>query len=38
MTALVYRAKDKLSKADEIELLTHWGTAEAVAEEKARKK
>ena len=34
MTALVYRAKGKLSKADEIELLTHWGTAEALAEAK----
>ena len=37
MTALVYRAKGKLSKADEVELLTHWGTAEALAEAKARK-
>jgi hypothetical protein len=34
MTALVYRAKGKLSKADEIELLTHWGTAEALVQAK----
>ncbi|WP_284337744.1 hypothetical protein [Comamonas sp. NoAH] len=36
MTALVYRAEGKLSKADEIEFLTHWGTEEALAEAKAR--
>ncbi len=35
MTALVYRATGKLSKADEIEFLTHWGTAQALAEAKA---
>jgi hypothetical protein len=36
MTALVCRAKGKLSKADEVELLTHWGTAEALAKVRAR--
>ncbi|WP_284337743.1 hypothetical protein [Comamonas sp. NoAH] len=36
MTALVYRAEGKLSKVDEIEFLTHWGTEEALAEAKAR--
>lgn len=36
MTALTYRAEDKLSKADEIELLTHWGTEEGLAAAKAR--
>ena len=32
MTALVHRAQGKLSKADEIEFLQRWGTAEAVQE------
>ncbi len=32
MTAMVYRAEGKLSKEDEIEFLTHWGTEEALAE------
>ena len=36
MTALVYRAKKKLSAVDEVELLTHWGTPEALAEAKSR--
>lgn len=36
MTALVYRAYGKLSKADEVEFLRHWGTAEALAEAQAR--
>lgn len=37
MTALVYRAQGKLSKADEIEFLQHWGTAEAQQEAMTRK-
>jgi len=37
MTALVYRAQGKLSKADEIEFLQHWGTAEAMQEAMSRK-
>ena len=37
MTALVYRARGKLSKADEIKFLQHWGTAEAVQEAMSRK-
>lgn len=32
MTAMVYRAEGKLSAADEVEFLAHWGTAEALAE------
>ncbi|MDT4874530.1 hypothetical protein FQZ97_1098370 [compost metagenome] len=36
MTALVYRARGKLSKADEIEFLQHWGTAEAQREAMSR--
>ncbi|WP_244787127.1 DUF6708 domain-containing protein [Cupriavidus pauculus] len=32
MTAMVYRAKGKLSKADEVEFLRRWGTKEALAE------
>ncbi|MGO4609330.1 DUF6708 domain-containing protein [Variovorax sp. 2RAF20] len=32
MTAFVHRAQGKLSKADEIEFLQRWGTAEAVQE------
>jgi hypothetical protein len=36
MTALVYRAQGKLSKADEIEFLQHWGTPEALREAKSR--
>ena len=36
MTALVYRAKNKLTAADEVEFLTHWGTPEALAEAKAK--
>jgi hypothetical protein len=32
MTAMVYRAEGKLSPADEVEFLTHWGTAEALDE------
>jgi hypothetical protein len=36
MTALVYRAQGKLSKADEIEFLQHWGTAEAQQEATSR--
>lgn len=32
MTALVYRAKGKLSKADEIELMRRYGTEEGLAE------
>ncbi|MEJ8859263.1 DUF6708 domain-containing protein [Variovorax robiniae] len=35
MTAMAYRAEGKLSKADEIELLTHWGTEDALREAKA---
>jgi len=37
MTALVYRAQGKLSKADEIEFLRHWGTSEALQEATSRK-
>ena len=37
MTALVYRAQGKLSKADEIEFLQHWGTTEAQQEAMTRK-
>lgn len=37
MTALVYRAQGKLSKADEIEFLRHWGTSEAQQEAMSRK-
>lgn len=36
MTAMVYRAEGKLSKADEIEFLRHWGTPEALQEAEAR--
>ncbi len=36
MTALVYRAKGRLSPQDEVEFLTHYGTPEALAEAKAR--
>jgi hypothetical protein len=36
MTALVYRAQGRLSKADEIEFLRHWGTAEAQQEAMSR--
>ncbi|KQX34443.1 hypothetical protein [Variovorax sp. Root434] len=36
MTALVYRSQGKLSKADEIEFLRHWGTAEALQEAMSR--
>lgn len=31
MTAMVYRAKGELSKADELVFLRHWGTEEALA-------
>lgn len=37
MTALVYRAQGKLSKADEIEFLQHWGTPEAQQEAISRR-
>ena len=37
MTALVYQAQGKLSKADEIESLQHWGTAETLQEAMSRK-
>jgi hypothetical protein len=36
MTAMVYRAKGKLSLQDDVEFLIHWGTEEALAEAKAR--
>lgn len=36
MTALVYRSEGKLGLDDEVELLTHWGTKEALGEVKAR--
>lgn len=36
MTALVYRAEDKLSPEDEVELMTHYGSEEALAEAKAK--
>ncbi len=36
MTALVYRSEGKLSLDDEVELLTHWGTKEALDEAKTR--
>jgi hypothetical protein len=37
MTAFVYRARGCLSRDEEIELLKHYGTAEAVAEAQARR-
>jgi len=36
MTALVYRAKGRLSLEDEVEFLTHWGTKEALAEARTK--
>jgi hypothetical protein len=36
MTAMVYRAQGKLSPEDNVEFLSHWGTAEALAEAKGR--
>jgi hypothetical protein len=36
MTALVYRARGRLSAADEVALLKVWGSAEALAEAQAR--
>jgi hypothetical protein len=37
MTALVYRAQGRLSKADEVELMRRYGTAEALAEAQERR-
>ncbi|MDP9892686.1 putative outer membrane lipoprotein [Variovorax boronicumulans] len=37
MTALVYRARGQLSKAEEVELMERYGTAEALAAAKARR-
>jgi hypothetical protein len=36
MTALVYRAQGRLTKVDEVELMERYGTAEALAEARAR--
>lgn len=36
MTALVYRAEGKLSAEDEVELMTHYGTLEGLAEAQAK--
>jgi hypothetical protein len=37
MTALAYRVQGRLSQADEIEFLRHWGTTETVQEAMSRK-
>jgi hypothetical protein len=37
MTAFVYRAQGRLSRDDEIELLRHYGTAEALVKTQARR-
>lgn len=37
MTAFIYRAQGRLSRSDEIELLKHYGTADAAANAQARK-